>query len=255
MLNSAWPELYWQLYDTYLQPNGAFYGVKKACTPLHAIYRYGFDDIFIANENLLDANNITVKIKAYNINSQVIFADEWKGSIKTNISKSIYKLPKIENLTDVWFLDLRIFNEENEELDANFYWLSKKEDVLDYKAAEKMSFAFHTPSKEYADFTSLNKLPKINLLCDYDYSKTEKEGVITLTVKNTSNSIAFFVFFDVVDSKSKKPVLPIFWNDNYISLLPGEERAYKATYNLEDSKNGKPELKIKAWNVEDIILK
>lgn len=28
-LNSAWPKLIWQLYDTYLQPNGSFYGVKK----------------------------------------------------------------------------------------------------------------------------------------------------------------------------------------------------------------------------------
>ncbi len=51
-LNSAWPKLIWQLYDTYLQPNGSFYGVKKACTPLHAIYRYGFDDIYLANEDL-----------------------------------------------------------------------------------------------------------------------------------------------------------------------------------------------------------
>ena len=40
-----------------------------------------------------------------------------------------------------------------------------------------------------------------------------------------------------------------------ISLLPGEERTYKATFNLNDSKGAKPELKIKAWNVDEIVLK
>jgi exo-1,4-beta-D-glucosaminidase len=75
-LNSAWPELIWQLYDTYLQPNGAFYAVKKACTPLHAIYRYGFNDIYLANEDLKDAENLTIRIRAFDINSKEIFSDE-----------------------------------------------------------------------------------------------------------------------------------------------------------------------------------
>ncbi len=247
--------MYWQLYDTYLQPNGAFYGVKKACEPLHAIYRYGFDDIYIANEDLSDANNIAVKIKVYDINSKVIFTDEWKGDVKTNISKSIYKLPKIKNLTDVWFLDLRVYNKDNQEVDNNFYWLSLKKDVLDYEAAKKMAWAFHTPSSEYADFTSLNKLPKVDLTYDYNFKKDDKEGSITLSIKNPSNAIAFFVFLDVVDSGTKKPILPIFWSDNYISLLPGEEKTLKANYNLENSNGKKPEIIVKSWNVNAKNLK
>ncbi len=255
MLNSAWPEMYWQLYDTYLQPNGAFYGVKKACTPLHTIYRYGFNDIYIANEDLEDANNITVKIKIYDIHSNEIFSEEWKGDIETNISKLIYKIPEIKNLTDVWFLDIRIYNKDHQEVDNNFYWLSQKEDILDYEAAKKMPWSFHTPSKEYADFTSLNKLPKVELDYDYNYENDEKEGHITLTVKNPSNSIAFFIFFDLIDSVTELPILPIFWDDNYVSLLPGETRTFKADYNLENSKGDKPELKIKAFNVDLKTLK
>lgn len=255
MLNSAWPEMYWQLYDTYLQPNGAFYGVKKACEPLHAIYRYGFDDIYIANEDLSAATDITVKINVYDINSKVIFSDEWKGDVKSNISRSIYKLPKIKNLTDVWFLDLRVYNKDNQEIDNNFYWLSLKKDVLDYEAAKKMPWAFHTPSSQYADFTFLNKLPKVDLTYDYKFKKSDKEGLITLNIKNPSKSIAFFVFIDVVDSETKKPILPIFWSDNYISLLPGEEKTLTANYSLENSNGKKPELRIKSWNVNAKDLK
>ncbi len=255
MLNSAWPEMYWQLYDTYLQPNGAFYGVREACTPLHAIYRYGFDDIYFANENLKAARNLKVKIKAYDIKSKLIFEDEWQGDISGNTSKSIYKLPEIKGRTPVWFLDLRVYNSEDREIDNNFYWLSLKKDVLDYEAAKKMPWPYYTPSKEFADFTSLNKLPKVRLSYNYKYSTNDKEGIVSVTVKNPSDNIAFFVFFDVIDPQTKLPVLPVFWNDNYISLLPGEERTYKATFNLNDSKGVKPELKIKAWNVDEIVLK
>jgi len=58
----------------------------------------------------------------------------------------------------------------------------------------------------------------------------------------------------LVDSTSEEPILPIFWNDNYVHLLPGEEKTYKATYSLSQTKE-KPILKVKALNVKTITLK
>ena len=40
MLNSGWTSLHWQLFDTYLDQNGAYYGAKKANEPLHIQYSY-----------------------------------------------------------------------------------------------------------------------------------------------------------------------------------------------------------------------
>ncbi len=253
-LNSAWPKLIWQLYDTYLQPNGSFYGVKKACTPLHAIYRYGFNDVYLANEDLEDAKNLTVTIKVFDINSKEIFTDQWKGDIPSNISKFIYKLPEIKNLTSVYFLDLRIYNEENKELDNSIYWLSTKEDVLDYEASKKLSWAFYTPTKSYADFTALDRLPKVELESDYQYTMDNEFGKITLKLKNPSESIAFFNFLDVVDPKTQQPVLPIYWDDNYVTILPGEERIFEAKFFLSDFKGEKPEVTIRGWNVDMVTI-
>jgi len=253
-LNSAWPKLIWQLYDTYLQPNGSFYGVKKACTPLHAIYRYGFDDIFLGNEDLNDAKNLTVKIRVFDINSKEIFADQWVGDIPSNISKFIYKLPEIKNLTPVYFLDLRICNQENKEVDNSIYWLSTKKDVLDYEAAKKLEWPFYTPTSQFADYKALDKLPKVKLDFDYQYTKDDQFGKIILKVKNTSTSIAFFNFLDVLDPQSKLPILPIYWNDNYVTILPGEERTYDAQFFLSDFKGEKPVIEIRGWNVDKITL-
>ncbi len=202
-LNSAWPELIWQLYDTYLQPNGSFYAVRKACNPLHAIYRYGFDDIYLGNEDLNAAEGLTVKIRAFDLKSKEIFADSWKGDIASNTSKFIYKLPEIKGLTPVWFLDLRVYNKDNQEIDNSIYWLSTKKDILDYEAAKKLEWAFYTPTSQFADYTALNQLPKVKLDFDYQFTKGTESGEISLNVKNPSDAIAFFLFLDVVDQGNR----------------------------------------------------
>ena len=254
-LNSAWPKMIWQLYDTYLQPNGSFYGVKKACTPLHAIYRYGFDDIYLANEDLADAKNLTVKIRAFDLNSKEIYSGQWTGNIKSNISQLIYKLPEIKDLTPVWFLDIRVYNQNKQEVDNSIYWLSTKKDILDYQGSKKLSWPFYTPTSQFADYTSLNQLPKVQLTYNYSVTKDEKYGNIKLKVKNPSNTIAFFIFFDVLNPVTQKPILPVYWKDNYVTLLPGEERTYMAKYFLRDTDGSKPEISINAWNVDMVTLK
>lgn len=254
-LNSAWPKMIWQLYDTYLQPNGSFYGVKKGCAPLHAIYRYGFNDIYLANEDLLEAKGLTVKVRIFDLNSKEIFADQWKGDVKSNISKFIYKIPAIKNLTAVWFLDLRIYDKNNKEVDNSIYWLSEKKDVLDYEAYKKLSWPFYTPTSQFADYTALDKLPKIKLGYTYSYTQDGKFGKISLKVKNPTSTIAFFMFLDVLNPATHLPILPIYWNDNYVTLLPGEERTYEASYFLSDSNGAKPDLEVRGWNVGKQIIK
>ncbi len=253
MLNSAWPEMYWQLYDSYLQPNGAFYAVKKSNNDLHLIYAYGKNEIYLSNNTLENALGLKATIRAYDIHSKEIYHQEWIGNINANSSKLIHTLRKIKKLTDVWFLDLRLFNQSGKELDNGFYWLSAKPDVLDYAAADTMAWAYYTPSKSYADFSELNKLPKTELLYKYDFKKEGDYGLVTLNIKNPSDNIAFFIYLDVVDAEYEQPVLPIFWSDNYISLLPKEEKSYTARFLLKNYDN-KPKVRIKGWNIDPLLL-
>lgn len=249
MLNSAWPEMYWQLYDRFLQPNGAFYAVKKACNTVHAIYRYGKEDIYLANNNLNDVKELKVSIKIFDIDADELFAHEWNGDILGNTSKQIFELPEIRKTTDVSFLDLRIYDKSDELIDSNFYWLSAQEDIFDKDAGKTLEWEYHTPSKQYADYTSLKKLPEITLKHEYKYEENNEEGKIALRLKNPSNSIAFFIGLDVLDPKTAMPILPIFWDENYLSLLPGEERVLTARFSLTNLKGKKPELVIEGWNI------
>ncbi len=249
MLNSAWPHFYWQLYDWYLQPNAAYYAVKNSNKNIHAIYRYGKNDFYIANNTLDKANNLKVSIDLIDVNSKVFFTHQWEGVAEANSSSQIFKFPENIDLPEVYFIHLKV-TKNDKEIDNGFYWMSRKQDILDNKRANCSGTARF--NSQYADFSGLNKLPKVKLTYDYTFDKTNDEGNITIKVTNTSSSIAFFTFFDVVN-KQDEPVLPIFWNDNYVTLLPGEERVYHANYSL-DSYKDKPVIKIKGFNVQPEIL-
>ena len=54
MLNASWPKLYWQLYDYYLLPSGAYFGVKKGAAPTGVVYNYGDHGIYVVNQSGAD---------------------------------------------------------------------------------------------------------------------------------------------------------------------------------------------------------
>jgi exo-1,4-beta-D-glucosaminidase len=128
--------------------------------------------------------------------------------------------------------------------------LSVKKDVLDYEGSKKLPWPYYTPTVEFADFTSLDKLPKVSLISDLKYGGNDKTGTITVTLKNPSEAIAFFIFMDVLDPDTMKPILPIYWDDNYVSLLPGEERTFSASYRKSDFNAGQPVVEFSGWNIQ-----
>jgi len=45
-------------------------------------------------------------------------------------------------------------------------------------------------------------------------------------------------------------ILPVLWQDNYVSLLPGESREFNATYRTADLGTAKPSVEVSGWNVQ-----
>ncbi len=249
MLNSAWPSMYWQLYDYYLMPNGAYYGAKKASQPYHIIYDYAHHVLFAVDDKLNDLDSCTLRIRVYNTNSRVRFEKTIAINLKANSSRKIFTLPQRNWDSSVYFLDLRLFDKEGNEVDNNFYWLSAKPDVLDYKA-KVTPWYFHTPSKQYADYTALNRLPEAEI---HTSVKQEQQGdatKFTVTITNNVRFIAFFVHFAIKDKNTGKTILPVLWSDNYVSLLPDERRVLTATIKNRDLKNRKPQLVVDGYNVK-----
>lgn len=246
MLNSAWPETFWQLYDWYLMPNGAFYGTQQSCEPLHLVYNYGDKHIYLVNEYLDRKEKLSAEIKVYDVNSKLVFSETITTGIEANSSSKVFEIPAIADLSKTYFLHLDLKDAGGNKIDDNFYWLSTKEDVLDFEKTE-----WHwTPNKSFADLTALKTLP----LADVEISSAIKEQdgnyVCDVTLENTSDKIAFFIEFNLADANIGLSVLPVFWDDNYISLLPGEKRTVSAKVSKEDANNQAPVFSYKSMNVK-----
>jgi len=244
MLNAAWPKMYWQLYDYYLNPTGAFYATQKACLPLSLIYNYGDSQIYLINDYLYDLEHLKAQIRVYDIQSNLLLEKNISTNAVKDSSKSILQLEEIENLTSAYFLDLRLIGTDKKEISNNFYWLSTKEETLDYEA-DLGEFAYHTPSKDYADLTLLNSLPKVSLDVSYSNENTAEEQKVTVKIENNGDRIAFLINLKLVEKDSGKIILPVFWEDNFISLLAGEKRTIVATFKSDKI----IELKVEGWNL------
>ena len=71
-----------------------------------------------------------------------------------------------------------------------------------------------------------------------------------MTIENPSKSLAFFVRLKVNKGVKGEEILPVVWEDNYISLLPGEKREITATYRTSELGTAKPAVEVTGWNVE-----
>ena len=70
-----------------------------------------------------------------------------------------------------------------------------------------------------------------------------------VTLTNPSTSVALLVRLKLTSGKGGKMVVPVFWKDNYVSLMPKESRPITVTYSLSDLGAAAPAVEISGWNV------
>ena len=93
-------------------------------------------------------------------------------------------------------------------------------------------------------------MPKVKLNISSRSEKKGNESITRVMLENPSKNVAFFVRLKVNKGKGGEEILPIVWQDNYISLLPGEKRDVSATYRVADLGTAKPEVEVQGWNVQ-----
>jgi len=157
----------------------------------------------------------------------------------------LFVLPEPAGVTGAYFADLRLSDAAGKPLSANFYWLSTRMDAL-----SDSSTWYMTPVKNYADFTALRSMPPAAVTATARFTATRGNGRARVTLRNPGTSIAFFVRLQVTGEDGEE-ALPVLWEDNYVSLLPGETRTLTASYRLADI-SGAPRLVVTGWNIHRI---
>jgi exo-1,4-beta-D-glucosaminidase len=246
MLNNAWPSMIWHLYDYYLRPGGGYFGAKKAMEALHPIYGYDDHSVWLVSSQYEDAKGLKLTTKIYNLDMTEKFTQENAVDAAADSTSKIFALPDVADLSPTYFLVLRLEDSAGKVVGSNFYWLSTKPETLDWA---KTTW-WMTPTASYADYTAISQLPKVRLRVSDRTERKGEESITHVTVENPSKNLAFFVRLKVNKGVKGEEVLPVLWQDNYISLLPGEKRELTATYRARELGEAKPSVEVSGWNTE-----
>lgn len=219
MLNNAWPSLHWNVWDYYMKPGGSYYGAKAGARREHVVYDYITKEVWMVDRTDDDFyREREVEIQVVGLDGGVKFGSLVKVESLPNGSGRVAGLGgegALGNLTGGVFLRLVLRDGDGGVLSRNVYWLSKELDRLDWGETTW----FVTPVGRYADYKEFNTLKEAEVTVGVE-RRGEKEVVVNL--ENRASVPAFFVGLELLDGDGND-VLPLTWEDNYVTLWPGEK--------------------------------
>ena len=207
MLNSAWPSLYWQLYDYYGIPTAGYYGTKKACEPVQLLFDYGTRKVYAVNESAAP-RTFTATLKVYDAASKLIGQETKPVTVGYRDVVPVFDLKRFDGKPH--FVALALTDGETPVAD-NFYVLPAKDNEYVWKDTNW----YITPISRYADLSFAFKQAPAEVEMTVDGDK------VTLT--NKSGVIAYQNVLKAKDAAGNL-VAPAYWSDNFFPLLPGETK-------------------------------
>ena len=183
-------------YDFFLDPTAAYYACRKACEPIHIQWNPFAEQVEVANYSAGDRTGLRAEATLYDLSGNELS----NHSVSIDVPEdSTIPCPSLQNAVDgLCFLRLQLFEGETL-LSANDYLLSPEESGL----------------------RQLNDLPEAALEGAVTYDSLQQSYVVTL--KNNSDTPALMLHLTVRDKQDER-ILPVFWSDNYVHLMPGEQR-------------------------------
>jgi hypothetical protein len=227
MSHPCWPSLLWQTYDYYLEPMAAYFACKNVCEPLHIQWNRVTDDIDVVNYSAGAVSGLLAQAEVLNIDGllkakKTALLDSAEDSVMTCM-----QMQYPSDLTPVHFLRLTL-SQGGTPISTNLY----------LRGAEE------------GNFRAIRQLPKAQLRASTDRARSGDQWHLTTRVQNLSRHPALLVKLTVVRERSGDRMLPAIYNDNYFTLLPGEQRIIQTELNHADTRGERPRILVRGFNIE-----
>lgn len=233
MSQSSWPSFMWQSYDYYLYTNGGYFGLKTGNQPTRAFLDPRNDTVLLSNATPRCFRDLLVREELFDLYGRPVQRKEYAVPALT---EDAYAVPVATvdwsvSDTDVVFLRLTLLARGAEVLGQNTYWHNRR---------------------DYQDYRALRTIPKTRVsvrILDSSFVRSCRDGRdlvrVKLEVENgeypSLNTRIRLLKEDGTD------VLPVFFSENYLLLMPREKRTVFAEY---DPKRlpGNGAFTVTAWN-------
>src|SRR5258708_7145920 len=175
---------------------------KKAMQPLDPVYGYDDHSVWLVTSQYEDAKGLKLTARILNVDASEKFSKEVALDAAADSTAKVFEFPQVDGLSQTYFLDLRVTDAAGKLVGSNFYWLSTKNETIDWAKSNW----YVTPTESYADYTALAQLPKVKLNIS---SRTETKGhesITRVTLENPSKNVAFFVPLKVNKGKGGEEI-------------------------------------------------
>ena len=227
MTHPAWPSTAWQMYSSDYSADGAFYGIRKACEPVHVQLNLPGLEAAVINTTREARPNLTLGARAFSVKGEELFAREAKISAPANDIARAFRveLPGGE-ARGVALVKLSLKDEAGRVVSENFYW--------------------HAPQP--ARYRELNELPAAEVASSAAWVREGGRALVEVELINRGAGVALLVRATLRDAATGARLLPAYMSDNYVSLLPGERR--RLTVEAPAATAGAPaRVELKGWNL------
>jgi hypothetical protein len=229
---NPWTALRGQMYDYYLDPNACLYGLHNGSEPLHAMCNPVDGMIMTVNNRYQYYHDIMLQVKSIDLEGkETLISQVFCDLSPTSVQKYFPVKEAMDKLKEQGggFICVRLLNTKKEILSDNLYWLSDSK----------------------GNYSGLQQMKKCLLKAEV---KKLADGKINVRLINPGGgAVAFFNRISLIDNQTGKRVLPVFYNDNYVSVLPGEEKV--VTLDNASSVNKNLSVTVSGWNVPEQVIK
>jgi len=244
MSQSSWPSFMWQTYDWYLDTNAGYFGAKAANQPTHALWDPRDDSIVLSNMTTKTYKNVVTVMKIFDLHGKPVLQQTWNtpalepdsyGINLATVTADFAKSP-----TDMIFIRLTVKDASGATLGDTLYWHNWK---------------------DYMRYEALNTLPEVRINASVSAKSVVREETgrgndrYTITLTNKSSEPAVQTRIRTLGSETKEDILPVFYSDNYFSLMPGESKTVTVEFNPKYLNGGRPVFELSGWNTMAEVIK
>jgi len=229
MSHPAQPSFVWQLYHHDLEPNSALFAVKKAGEPVHVQLNEKNWNVEIINNLPAPLAQAQVHLTIYNLDGKLAGRQDFAVNASQEAATSLGAVNWPDNLSAVHFVKLELRDAAGKLLSDNFYW---------------RALPAHRD-----DLSPLASLPVASLAATVSRHDEDGQCRLEVTLKNSSPSVALMTHLQLHRNKSGERVLPVYYTDNYVSLVPGETKTIGIEAAAVDLKSEEPLVTLDGWNI------
>jgi beta-galactosidase/beta-glucuronidase len=227
MTHPSWPSNAWQIYSSDYDTHAAYYGVKKACEPIHAQMNLPDYSLAVVNTTRERRTGLTLRTRVLSLDNRVLAqrADAVAAAANAVTTLAPLNLAKQLDKEGVLLVSLALADAKGQVLSENTYWQGRDE----------------------ASYQRLNSLARQPLEATAQVRNETTERVLTVQLANRGKTPALAGKLTLVDEKGER-ILPAFYSDNYVTLLPGATTRVEIRF--PTSFAGTPRVKLRGWNIE-----